>query len=132
MSEPDIRSLVAAGETARLEFKRSLSDAKKIVETAAAMATIAGGTILVGIRDDGAVLGATEGKGELERLVQQILAGTDPKLYVDIVGKPFASSSYARIAKASLRTAGTDLLALERLGLVKRVGRGKATRWMRI
>ena len=84
MSEPDIESLVAAGETARLEFKRSLADAKKIVETAAAMATIGGGTILVGVRDDGAVLGATEGKGELERLVQQILAGTDPKLYVDI------------------------------------------------
>lgn len=71
------------GETARVEFKTSLTDTRKIVETVAAMATIGGGTIYVGVRDSGAVCGLSLGRGSVEQLVQRVLTGTDPRVYVD-------------------------------------------------
>ena len=71
-------------ETAEVEFKTTLSDSRKIIETIAAMATIGGGTIWVGVRPDGTPVGCELGEGELERLVQRILAATDPKVYVKL------------------------------------------------
>lgn len=72
-----------AGESASIEFKTSLSDTRKIVETVAAMATIGGGRIYVGVRDDGEVCGVQLGQGSLEQLVQRVLSGTDPRVFVD-------------------------------------------------
>jgi ATP-dependent DNA helicase RecG len=84
MAEDGIRQLVAAGESESVEFKTSLADSRKLIETAAAMATRGGGTILVGVRNDGVPVGANVGEGEVERLVQQVLAATDPRLYLRI------------------------------------------------
>ena len=87
MDRPDpdeIRSILVGGERADVEFKTSLADSRSIIETIAAMATIGGGTILVGVRDDGRIVGVNVGRGEIERLSQQILAQTDPKVYADI------------------------------------------------
>lgn len=84
MSSESMQALVASGERADLEFKTGLSDRKRIVETVAAMATIGGGVILVGIRPDGEMAGFTPGEGELERLVQRVLGGTDPRIYVQL------------------------------------------------
>jgi ATP-dependent DNA helicase RecG len=67
-----------------LEFKTSLSDSRRIIETIAAMATRGGGTIVIGVRDDGSVVGANLGPGEQERVVQQVLANTDPRVYVSL------------------------------------------------
>lgn len=47
------------------------------------MATIGGGAVLIGVRDDGRLIGLNVGRVEVERLVQQVLAQTDPKVYVD-------------------------------------------------
>lgn len=48
------------------------------------MATIGGGVVLVGVRDDGTAVGAELGAGAVERLTQRILTGTDPRVFVDI------------------------------------------------
>ena len=80
----DLRSVLEGGERATVEFKTTLADTRRIIETLAAMATIGGGTLLVGVRDDGRPVGFNPGQGELERLVQQVMAATDPRLYVDI------------------------------------------------
>lgn len=84
MPEQAIESALRAGEAADREFKSTLADSRKLIETIAAMATIGGGVILVGVRDDGTVLGAELGEGEIERLVQRILTATDPRVFVDI------------------------------------------------
>lgn len=80
----ELENRIAQGEASDLEFKSSLADSRRIIETIAAMATIGGGTILVGVRDDGTVVGANVGDGGHERLIQQILANTDPRVYVQI------------------------------------------------
>jgi ATP-dependent DNA helicase RecG len=84
MGPPTLTDLLASGEGETLEFKTSLADSRKIIETAAAMATRGGGTILIGVKDDRTVVGANLGAGEVERLVQQVLANTDPRLYLHI------------------------------------------------
>ena len=80
----DITTQIAAGESTHLEFKSTMADSRRIIETIAAMATVGGGTLLVGVRDDGRIVGAQPGAGEVERLVQQVLANTDPRIYIDI------------------------------------------------
>ncbi|MGA9521912.1 MAG: hypothetical protein WBV82_10625 [Myxococcaceae bacterium] len=47
------------------------------------------------------------------------------------VGKPVTSREFAEKAKIALRTAGLDLKRLEQQGLVRRVGVGRSTRWVR-
>jgi pantoate kinase len=44
----------------------------------------------------------------------------------------FRSSDYAHRAEVSVRTALGDLGELESVGLVERVGTGRATRWRRV
>ncbi len=92
-----IGELIAAGESAQREFKSTLADSRRLVETIAAMATIGGGVILVGVRDDRTVIGAELGDGEIERLVQRILAGTDPRVFVDIDQPRHAGTRLLRI-----------------------------------
>lgn len=82
MKTDDLSALILEGESEVVEFKTSLADSQRIVDTIAAMATLGGGTILVGVRDDGTVVGARVGEGEIERLSQRILAATDPKVFV--------------------------------------------------
>jgi ATP-dependent DNA helicase RecG len=84
MTRTSADELLSAGESAELEFKATLSDSRRIIETIAAMATSGGGTMLVGVRDDGRVVGLDLGEGEVERLIQQVLAHTDPKVFVDV------------------------------------------------
>ena len=76
------QALILKGESESVEFKTSLSDTRRILDTVAAMATIGGGSILVGVRDDGTVLGVDLGEGRLEQLGQRILSATDPKVFV--------------------------------------------------
>lgn len=84
MAPQDVRAQLAGGEGPAVEFKSSLADSRKLIETLAAMATIGGGAVLIGVRDDGTPIGATLGEGEHERLVQQVLANTDPRLFIEL------------------------------------------------
>ncbi len=52
-----LRYLVAEGEGQRLEFKRRASDPEKIVRELVAFANTDGGTLLVGVADDGSIPG---------------------------------------------------------------------------
>ncbi len=84
LSDYQLELLTKDGESASFELKRSLSDSRKIIETIAAMATIGGGRVLVGMSSKGQIVGFEPGEGDQERLVQRILAATDPKVYVDV------------------------------------------------
>lgn len=82
MTSDDLPRLLEGGERERVEFKTSLADSKRILETVAAMASLGGGTILVGVRNDGTVVGVGLGEGAVEQFAQRVLAGTDPKVFV--------------------------------------------------
>jgi predicted HTH transcriptional regulator len=55
MTRDDLLRLIAQGEGPHLEFKRSLAELEDGVRTVAAFADADGGTLLFGVRPDGAV-----------------------------------------------------------------------------
>lgn len=52
-----IRQLIEAGESQTLDFKFEISDSKKIARTFVAFANTDGGTLLIGVKDNGAIAG---------------------------------------------------------------------------
>ncbi|MEO0652618.1 MAG: ATP-binding protein, partial [Planctomycetota bacterium] len=54
----DVRRLIAEGEGSRVEFKRGLPRPQKVARTLAAFANTRGGHFLVGVDDNGRLVGA--------------------------------------------------------------------------
>ena len=52
-----IRQLIEQGENQHLDFKFEISDAKKIARTLSAFANTEGGTLLIGVKDNGVIAG---------------------------------------------------------------------------
>ena len=57
MVKHHIRKLIEAGESQTLDFKFEISDSKKIAKTFVAFANTDGGTLLIGVKDNGAIAG---------------------------------------------------------------------------
>jgi hypothetical protein len=57
MTRNQLDDLITQGEHIQLEFKRQLSSAQRIARTLAAFANTSGGTLLVGVADDGKIVG---------------------------------------------------------------------------
>lgn len=68
-----LKEIISKGESEGIEFKESLGELKEIIETIVAFANKNGGKILIGVRDDGNVIGVKIGKGTIEniRIVEQ-------------------------------------------------------------
>ena len=52
-----IQSLIKQGEHQQLDFKHSITDSKKIARSLAAFANTDGGTLLIGVKDNGRIAG---------------------------------------------------------------------------
>ena len=52
-----IRNLIAQGEGEELDFKFAINDSRKIARSIAAFANTKGGTLLIGVRDNGSITG---------------------------------------------------------------------------
>lgn len=52
-----LKSLIGEGEHQRLDFKYCISDSRKIARTLSAFANTDGGTLLIGVRDNGSIAG---------------------------------------------------------------------------
>jgi predicted HTH transcriptional regulator len=79
-----IQRMIALGESDTLDFKQTISDASKIARTIVAFANNRGGTLLIGVRDNGTICGI---RSEDEKYMLE-LAGTfycQPKVDVRVV-----------------------------------------------
>ncbi|MCS7086956.1 MAG: ATP-binding protein, partial [Bacteroidia bacterium] len=56
--EHPLKKLIAEGEGPNLDFKKTISSAKKIARSLAAFANTEGGRLLVGVHDSGRITGA--------------------------------------------------------------------------
>jgi len=65
----DLRRLVTAGENTYIEFKREIPSSEKIAREISAIANTHGGTLLVGVDDDGTIVGV-QGHEEEEYLLE--------------------------------------------------------------
>jgi ATP-dependent DNA helicase RecG len=57
VTEAELRALIAGGEGQRIEFKAAEADAADLARALTALANSGGGTLLLGVGDDGQVLG---------------------------------------------------------------------------
>lgn len=82
MNEKELKILLAAGESDRLEFKENFD--KEAVETAGAFASTKGGIILIGVSRTGRVQGTQARKETLKDWVNQISQSTEPRVIPEI------------------------------------------------
>ena len=54
---PYIKKLISEGEHQQLDFKFEISDSRKIAKTLVAFANTDGGTLLIGVKDNGNIAG---------------------------------------------------------------------------
>jgi predicted HTH transcriptional regulator len=89
----DLKKLVSQGEGASLEFKKKAAYPEKIVREMIAFANARGGTLLLGISDDGEISGLKHAEGE-SYVVQQALQKCSPRLPVTETFIPIGNSRH--------------------------------------
>ncbi|MBI2684017.1 MAG: putative DNA binding domain-containing protein [Actinobacteria bacterium] len=91
MTEDELRALIEGGETFVVEFKgehREPLNDRELIETVVCLANGDGGTLLVGVEDDGRITGARPrheaGGTDPDRVKALIANNTEPPLRVDL------------------------------------------------
>ena len=79
-----INDSIKKGESETVEFKPSLSQMDKIMESISAFSNTNGGRIIIGVSDKGEVPGIDIGKKTIESLANRIKQNTDPAIYPSI------------------------------------------------
>ncbi|QJW89410.1 ATP-binding protein [Spirosoma taeanense] len=82
MTRNQLDDLIAQGESNRLEFKRSISSAHRIARTLAAFANTSGGTLLIGVADDGRIVGVPSEIREMRKIEDATDRLIDPALTI--------------------------------------------------
>lgn len=106
-------------ESDTVEFKKSLSEWKEIVETVSAFSNTHGGIIFVGISDEGNIIGVNIGQRTIEDLADKIKQNTDPKIYPTISVLDLADKSIIGIKVAE--SSSKPIFAFDKV--FKRVGK---------
>lgn len=108
MDAAKVRALAASGETMTCEYKRGQGfNDKALVETVACMANGPGGTILIGVEDDGNITGAPARHGDRtdpDLVRALILNRTLPPLATDVAVVPVADVDVIAIQTPSATT----------------------------
>lgn len=83
----DVDGRISAPESKTREYKRDLSSPTKPLRTIVAFANSAGGQLVVGVADDGTVVGVADPLSEEERLASLIADSIEPQLVpaIDLV-----------------------------------------------
>ncbi len=79
MSEDELKAIVARDEETRVEFKLESEKQQALAEVLGAMANSQGGWLLVGVADDGAIVGVNRPKTVIDRLYSAA-ANVEPSL----------------------------------------------------
>lgn len=82
MTRTQLDELITQGENTRLEFKRTISSAHKIARTLAAFANTAGGTLLIGVADDGRIVGVPSEYREVHKIEEATDGLVEPPLVI--------------------------------------------------
>jgi ATP-dependent DNA helicase RecG len=117
-----VTDAIAQGEGPRVDFKRDLSSMKSVLKDIVAFANTAGGMIVIGVDDDGSIVGVAEPLHEEERLSSSISDGIQPQLLPEIYAASHGEHELLVVevsyhpAPFYLRTEGPDRGVYVRLG----------------
>jgi len=85
-------------ESEVLELKKSLATLEETIQTVVAFQNSHGGQIIIGVGDDGTLLGVEIGKNTLELLVKDVSSTTSPKIYPRISEEKINGKTVIRIS----------------------------------
>lgn len=88
MTFRDVQSLVAQGEGQHLEFKHKLPEWPKLMREIVAFANTDGGTVLIGVEDNGAITGLKDPREIQEALLLHLPEWVRPRLELRTVVIP--------------------------------------------
>ena len=128
----ELRELISGGENEGLEFKESPRLKEEISQVVSAFSNANGGSILVGVSNDGKVIGVDIGRNTLEELANYIKRNTDPAIFpsvkiLEIEGKKiivievkesaekpvfFKNHAYKRVGKTNQKISSSELRKL--------------------
>jgi len=128
----NLLKLISGGENERLEFKESLRLKEEISQAVSAFSNANGGSILIGVSDDGKVIGVDIGRNTLEVLANYIKRNTDHAIFpsvevLDSEGKKiivievkestekpvfFKNHTYKRVGKTNQQVSSSELRKL--------------------
>src|SRR5579883_2280857 len=80
----ELEEMIDGGESLTVEFKRLFSSPEKMAKEMIAFANTKGGTLLVGVDDDGTVVGVQSEKSEVSELEHTSEFLCEPPVKVDI------------------------------------------------
>ncbi len=84
MTSRTLREIVELGECDTVEFKRKFSGFEKIAKELIALANTRGGYLIIGVDDDGRIVGVPSEKSEIELIVGAGEVYCDPPITADI------------------------------------------------
>ncbi len=84
MNAKQLRAVIEQGENNTVEFKRKFSDFEKIAKELIAFANTRGGLLLIGVDDDGSIVGVDSEKHEIELVTTAGEFYSDPPIDTDI------------------------------------------------
>ncbi len=90
MELEDLKRLVALGEGYHIEFKRKVPRPDRIAKEIIAFANSGGGKLLLGVDDDGSILGVRDAEEEEFSLRQALGYHCDPEVHVEVEYVPIS------------------------------------------
>ena len=82
MKPSELSNIIKLGENEQVEFKSSFND--ETIESLVAFANTKGGTVIIGINDDGIITGVNVGKETIPKWINEIKQKTQPAIIPDI------------------------------------------------
>jgi ATP-dependent DNA helicase RecG len=80
MNADEVRKLIQQGEGQQVEFKRSFAEEKDVIISLCAFTHAEGGTVFIGVKDDGCIDGADLGKNTIENFANKVKQNSQPPL----------------------------------------------------
>jgi predicted HTH transcriptional regulator len=83
LTRHELREIIAGGESSTVEFKRKFTSAEKFAKEIIAFANTSGGYLIIGVDDDGSIIGVESEKEQVE-LVGIAQHSITPDLDIDV------------------------------------------------
>ncbi|MCX6139985.1 MAG: ATP-binding protein [Candidatus Kapabacteria bacterium] len=78
MHRKDLRDIIRSGESSTVEFKRKFTTSEKIAREMIAFANTKGGFLIIGVDDDGSIVGVKSEKEQVAQLEHAVLSIVPP------------------------------------------------------
>ena len=116
MTFEELQALIAHGEGQQLDFKRGIPPVKDLARMVICLANAAGGKILLGVDDDGQIIGCTS--YDVPQILSGIYRATDPPITVDVeeVDTPQGAVLVIHVPRTSFIHSTTGGLFQRRVG----------------